>query len=254
MIYLKKIALWAHSIHAHVYSSYKVRETGLVASHKLNADEREFFLKLRPILGGKNLVVYDIGAAKGIVSSCLAKLPNVSSVHAFEPILDVFEQLEIRMKPFNKVNCHNVALGNKEGCFSMYVNNWTASSSFLPTSKYLKEQISGIGNSHEIPVKVSCLDKYVEENQLPKPDLVKIDVQGFEKKVIEGGINTVRHSKYCFIEMSFQTLYEDSPQFDEIYRYVCDLGFRLIGLSSPMISPSGVHLQVDGIFENIYVR
>ncbi|NJN11918.1 MAG: FkbM family methyltransferase [Richelia sp. RM2_1_2] len=255
MTYIKKIALLANSIYVSAYSYYKVSESGLGSSIKLDADEREFFLKLRPLLEGENLVIYDIGAARGIVSSCLAKLPNVSSIHAFEPLPDFFEQLKIRMKHFNKVNCHHVALGNEEGIFPMYVNNWVTNSSFLPTSNYFKKQISDIDKiNHTIDIQMSCLDNYVEKNQLPIPNLIKIDVQGFEKKVIEGGINTVRNSKYCFIEMSFQTLYENSALFDEIYRFMCDLGFRLIGVSNPMISKYGVPLQVDGIFENLEVN
>lgn len=247
---LQKTGLWIHAQHARAYSYYKIRESGLIANPSLTANERDFYLKLRVGLQGDSLVVYDIGAAKGIVSTCLAKLPNVIAVHAFEPIPEVYDKLVRNIQPFSKVYCHNVALGNFDGSSTMYVSNKSDSSSLLPMAELHKAQIPGTELAHQIQVPVVCLDNYVEVHKLPIPQLVKIDVQGYEKTVLEGGTKTIRQAKHCILEMSFQPLYEESPLFDDMYRLMCDLGFKLIGLSSPLSGKSGLQLQVDGIFEN----
>lgn len=247
----RQSALWLHAQHAKAYSYYKVRESGLSAEVHLNATERDFFCKLKPSLQGNSLVVYDIGAATGIVSSCLAKLPNVVSVQAFEPIPEVYENLVEKMRSLPKVHCHNVALGNTEGSSTMYISNKTDCSSLLPMAKLHKEQLPvNVDITHQIQVLQVRLDDYVQQHQLPSPHLVKIDVQGYEQKIIEGAIKTICQAKYCVLEMSFQPLYENSPLFDDIYRLMREIGFKLVGLTSPLTGKSGLQLQVDGIFEN----
>lgn len=247
----KKTALWLHAQHAKAYSYYKVQESKIITNAPLTATERDFYLKLRLGLQGNNLTVYDIGAAKGIVSSCLAKLPNVSQIHAFEPIPKIYAQLEANMQLVPKVNCHNVALGNTSGLSTMYISNKTDSSSLLPMAELHKTQMPiNLDITHQIQVPVVRLDDYVKQQKLSKPYLIKIDVQGYEKNIIEGGINTISQAKHCILEMSFHSLYEGSPLFDDIYRLMRSLNFNLIGLSSPLLGKSGIQLQVDGIFEN----
>ena len=106
---------WAHVQYVEAYSYYKVHKAGLLARSPLTHAEREFYLKLRPALQGDSLVVYDIGASKGVVSGRLAKLSNVIAVHAFEPIPNVYAQLVARMQPYPQVHCHNVAVGDIAG-------------------------------------------------------------------------------------------------------------------------------------------
>lgn len=248
--FFQKLATQVNSLYKSVYTYHQVGRTGLIPPNILSPLERYYFLELMPVLVGDNLVIYDIGAAEGSVSSCLAKLPNVANVHAFEPLPDFFEKLKINTQSYTKVACHNLALGNAEGSFPIFVTSLPHSSSLLPAADYLKSQIPDIAIKQTIDIPVTRLDTYVEKHQLPKPDVIKMDVQGFEKKVIEGGVNTLRSSKYCFIEMSFQQLYDEAPLFDEIYRLMYNLGFGIIGVSNPLISPSGTPLQVDGIFEN----
>jgi FkbM family methyltransferase len=250
----QKLAMQANSFYKSVHTYHQVGKTGLISPHILSSLERYYFLELLPVLVGDNLVVYDIGAAEGFVSSCLAKLPNVSDVQAFEPLPFFFKKLKKNTQSYDKVTCHNLALSNEEGTFPMFVNTWATTSSLLPTAELLKEQIPAIDLQHCVDIQAICLDNYVAEKILPKPDVIKMDVQGFEKKVIEGGVNTVRSSKYCFIEMSFQQLYEEAPLFDEIYQLMRDLGFSIIGVSNPLISPSGTPLQVDGIFFNTKIK
>jgi len=254
MAIFKKVMLWAHKLHGAAYSYYKVRESGILVSSELNSSERDFFLNFQPALNGKDLIVYDIGAARGIVSSCLSKLKNVHEIHAFEPLPDFFQKLDAQMQENKKVTCHNIALGDKAEILPMYVNNWATSSSFLPTSEKFEREIPEASIIKErLEIEVMRIDDYVAMHSLPIPDLIKIDVQGFEKKVIEGGVNLFKQCRYCTLEMSFNELYEGSPLFDDMYRFMSDLGFQLIGLTEPMIGKSGLPLQVDGIFENTHL-
>jgi FkbM family methyltransferase len=250
---ISEFALWLHVQHRDLYSYYKVRMSNQSFDQPLDAIERLFYLELQSLLKNEPLVIYDIGAAEGILSSALAKLANSISIQAFEPIPDVYQKLSIKTSRFSKISCHNVALGDAEGKISMYISNKSNSSSLLPMKNLHNNEFPGTGISHKIDVPVVRLDDYVRQNNLLIPNLIKIDVQGYEKNVIEGGLETISKSKYCVVEMSFKSLYEGSPLFDDIYNILKNLGFKIIGVSHPLKGHSSDQLQVDGYFENINI-
>ena len=240
-----------HLLHERAYTFWKVRETGLALKEPLTPQERVFFLQLWPILTTSSVVAYDIGASVGIFASCLTKMPQISAVHAFEPIPGSFKGLTERVHPYPHVTCHNVAVGDVNQRLKMrIIDGATDSSSFLSLGELPRSEFSIASESHEEFVPVVRLDDYVREQRLPSPDLVKIDVQGFEDKVLRGGKETIRQARYCLLEISFRPLYEGSPVFDDIYRQMRELGFRLIGIADILKGKSGMTLQMDGIFEN----
>jgi FkbM family methyltransferase len=251
---IKSLALLAHIQHDRAYSYYKIREAGVQSEFPLNAEERDFYLSLCSALQDRNMVIYDIGAANGSTARCFAKLRNVVSVHAFEPIPKSYQNLLSVSHEFQKINCHNTALGNTKGQQTIYINNLINSSSLLSPTQLFQGEIQGIEVKEQIEIPIVQLDEYVRDRYLPSPHLIKIDVQGYEKEVITGGHKTIKQAKYCFMEMSFQSLYEGSSLFEELYQLMVDMGFRLVGVSSPMRGKSGSCLQVDGLFLNKNVR
>ena len=246
---VRKSALWLSRQYLSAKSYYKVRESQLVSTSPLSAIERDFYLKYRVCLKGKELVVYDIGASKGTVVKCLAKLPNIISVQAFEPIPNVYTQLVGNTGQYSQIKCHNIALGDVNGSLPFNISKKSDSSSLLPMAKIHSDQLPGTEICDQMQVPVLKLDDYVDKYKLPTPQFIKIDVQGYEKNVLKGGKKTISKSDYCVLEMSFKPLYEGSPLFDDIYRLMYDLGFKIVGFTSPLIGKKGIQLQVDGIFK-----
>ena len=155
------------------------------------------------------------------------------------------------MQRYPQVTCHNVALGEVNEQQQMWVMDQALdSSSFLHVGSLQQQEFTGSFEAHAEYLPIVRLDDYVQEHHLAPPDLVKIDVQGFEDRVLRGGKETIRKASYCLMEMSFRPLYEGSPVFDDIYRQMREMGFRLIGIADILKGKSGAQLQVDGIFEN----
>lgn len=247
----KNWARWLQKNYEKIYSYYKFRQTGLLTDYTLNLEERKLCLLMQQMLMEPNTVVYDIGAANGKTAQFFAKLNNIISIQAFEPVKASYNSLAKVAIKFPKIKCHNIALGNETGTQNLYVNNWVNSSSFLRVNSLFSNEVDGVDNiKDEEEVAVFRLDEYVNSESLKMPDIVKIDVQGYEKQVIEGGKDVLARSKFCFMEMSFQSLYKDSCLFEELYESMIALDFRLVGISRPMIGKSGMQLQVDGIFQN----
>lgn len=75
-------------------------------------------------------------------------------------------------------------------------------------------------SSHIRKYKTKKLDTVVAERGFPLPDLVKIDVQGSEKDVVEGGIKTLSQAQRLIIEMQKVPYNENAPLVTETLPYI----------------------------------
>ena len=246
-----RLGLKIHLLHESLYSYYKTRQSGVRLRLPLTTAERTYFLQFYPYLQGNSLVVFDIGASIGTLSGCLAKIPSISRIDAFEPIPSVFKKLSERMQRYPQVVCHNVGLGDANRRMEMFVMDQAlATSSFLEMDEIHKQEFAGVYESHTENLTVVRLDDYVLENNLPVPHMVKMDVQGFEGKVIRGGMTTIRKAQFCVLEICLEQLYAGGSLFDDIYQSMIKIGFKLIGIDNILKGKSGKTLAVDGIFQN----
>ena len=79
--------------------------------------------------------------------------------------------------------------------------------------------------------------------------LLKVRGEGLEEKVIAGGEDVVARAKIIIVEVSFQSLDEGSPLFDDVYRLLKEHGFTYNGNFEQLFSPKdGRILQADAIF------
>lgn len=81
------------------------------------------------------------------------------------------------------------------------------------------------------------LDTIVTEREFPLPDLVKIDVQGAEKDVVEGGVKTILNCKHLIVEMQREQYNEGAPLVDETLPYIESVGFHC---REPLFCDNGV--------------
>jgi hypothetical protein len=98
-------------------------------------------------------------------------------------------------------------------------------------------------------VDVDTLDNVVGGLNLEDNILLKIDVQGYEHKVIMGSASILSRIKVIIIETSFHELYEGQPLFHDIYELLFEQGFVYAGSWWELKSPlDGLPLQQDSIF------
>ena len=69
------------------------------------------------------------------------------------------------------------------------------------------------------------LDTIVNQKGFPLPDLVKIDVQGSEKDIIQGGQTTMSKAKHMIVEMQHTNYNDGAPQVFETGPYIESLGW-----------------------------
>jgi FkbM family methyltransferase len=76
--------------------------------------------------------------------------------------------------------------------------------------------------------KAMTLDSIVAQRGFPLPDMVKIDVQGAERDIIEGGLKAIRHAKHLVVEMQYTDFNLNAPKVTETLPYIESLGFKCV--------------------------
>jgi FkbM family methyltransferase len=184
-------------------------------------DSLELLELLRPL---KPQVVYDIGANVGTWTLLVKALFPDIRIHAFEPLAIHTEKFRRMTNGLAGVYLHEVGLGSYPRKVSMKVTDFSDASSFLPLTE------TGMHQWHlkqvaELPVDVQRLDDWVSSRDLPSPDLIKMDVQGFELEVLRGGERCLAQTKCVLLEASFDNFYEGQCRFDELVSFLAGAGF-----------------------------
>ena len=136
-------------------------------------------------------IFFDIGANIGLFTVLgAAKVAPQGSVHAFEPLREPAENLRknVRINNMSKlvlVNCFG--LSDKKGVQKI----WQCEEGFSAFSSMGKPILDTGSRMTEIEVKVEMLDHYVDAHKISQIALIKMDVEGWEHKVLEGASRTL---------------------------------------------------------------
>lgn len=195
--------------------------------------------------------IFDIGANKGDSVVNFRYLGYKGKVISFEPIKKLYDKLEEKAKKSKNWTVENFALGDKveEKTFNVSGGDGS-SSSFLemdetliaaaPDQKYILTET----------VKCSTLSEMVKKHY-PKGNrlFLKIDVQGFEKNVLEGGLDVLDNVIGIQIELSIKKQYKGELLYNEMIDYLEQKGFSLIRFENVWYHQVSRELyQVDAVF------
>jgi FkbM family methyltransferase len=124
--------------------------------------------------------ILDIGGNIGCTSILFGHLGK--KVYSFEPSPSTYRYLERNVKSANLDNVVplNVGLSKESGTFDL---------TFAPNDRsggFVSNMIRASEGYAVEKITIKQGDSFVEDHNLPKIDFIKIDVEGFEKSVIEG--------------------------------------------------------------------
>jgi FkbM family methyltransferase len=204
---------------------------------------------LGSVLGSEVKTILDIGANSGQFATAIRRLCPEALIYSFEPLPAVFERLCRAAAVDGRWQPLNLCLGDSDGSVDFFENEFTAASSILPLTVKSEEVFPHAARTNRVSVQMTSLDSWAANQQLQQPLLVKMDVQGFEDRVIRGGQCTIRNAQYVICEVSFCALYEGQPLFHDIYTELSHLGFSLGGILGSLHDPrTDQILQSDALF------
>ena len=78
--------------------------------------------------------------------------------------------------------------------------------------------------------------------------LLKLDVQGYERSVLEGAGVSLPRIQAAQLELSLVSLYDGEALFHEMLEIMRGHGFTLMSVEPTMVDQTGQMLQIDGYF------
>lgn len=210
----------------------------------------------KTLSGSKIDIVLDVGASTGNWASQLIDEGYASKIVSFEPLSNSYRVLKSRCSEFPSWECHNFAIGDVTGQTSLNISKNNESSSI---SKILNTHIEAFPESQiirEESIEIKTIDNFLQK----RPDLkgnifAKVDVQGFEKKVLTGASGSLDRISILQLEMGLEALYHDELLFCDWLKYLKDLQFHPLYIQNAFSHHETKKLlQVDCIFVNEKLR
>jgi len=132
-------------------------------------------------------VLWDIGANVGYVCMYFARpCHQLSAIHAFEPNPVALKSLRSLFRSHLRVTVHPVGLGARDDQLEMHIP---------PNGSQLGSVVRKMDRGERVLIQVRAGDAYRKEQQIPLPDIVKIDVEGFEPSVFSGLPETIAQTR-----------------------------------------------------------
>jgi FkbM family methyltransferase len=206
----------------------------------------------------KDLTFFDVGAHRGeTINEYKYYFPN-ANLYSFEPFIESFNDLEKVSKLYSKSQVFNIGLSNFNGMGNFY-NHIQKDDRYFSvinsTSKMLPNSMKKFGYKDpdkivEVECKFSTLDHFLDNEKIEFIDLLKIDVQGGEYKVLEGAENTISSGKIkiIFLEILTSPIYEDQKNLSYYLSYFEKKNYELFGLYNLSYQNDSSLLQFDAMF------
>jgi FkbM family methyltransferase len=193
----------------------------------------------------------DIGANAGHWSYVMHQLnPRLEDVVLFEPQAKLVADLHELELPGTVKHVYQCALGDSEGVLTLA--GGTASASLFEIANNQHRYFPGSTNQDSEQVYVRILDEIYETDGLSFPDIIKLDVQGYELNVLRGARNVLAHARYLVIELSLREFYLGQPPLWELWKFLDQEQYVMVDHGYELRSYSAPHelLQFDAIFMN----
>ncbi len=192
--------------------------------------------------------VIDVGAHGGEFASAARAILPAARIYSFEPQDDARARIVTRLGG-TEFEVFGLALGAEPGRATFYRSEFTKASSLLPMGKRHREAFPWSAAGEEIEVQVETLDAMRERLTFDRGVLLKLDVQGSELAVLQGGERALDTIDYILVEVSLRSLYDGDASFTDVASFLEARGFRYTGSLDQLADPqTGELLQQDAFF------
>jgi FkbM family methyltransferase len=195
--------------------------------------------------------VLDVGANIGQYAMNLRDAGFGGRIISFEPVLEAHSLLcRAARNDAQWTVAERMAISDRDGQTDIYVAGNLASSSLLPMldSHRTADPTSGFVATQTVPMARldTVADRFLKNGECL---FIKIDVQGFESKILDGAPLILKRGIGLQLELSLVPLYQGETLFQPMLERLDKLGFELWSVIPGFVDKgSGRLLQVDGVF------
>ncbi len=210
-----------------------------------------------------NPIIFDIGGNKGQSIERFLKCFSNPKIYSFEPNPDDFKYLVKKYQNNKNIILNNIALGDEISTIPLNVSINTGNSSFYAFKKNTEwmrirsNQFNTTAEKYiEKIVKVNCttVNSFCQKNKIDKIDLLKIDTQGYEDKILSGSSDLIDKKKIEFIELEIMLdeVYEKTMSFYDIESKLSN-NYKLYGIDYQGFKnlSEGYMFAIDALYKKI---
>jgi FkbM family methyltransferase len=192
-----------------------------------------FLEDLRFLISKDQPTLIDVGAHYGETANDFRKLFPRSRIHAFEPDPNSFKQLFANCHDDTSISLNQSACSDINGISEFFQNSADATNSLLPL---IKGEVNDFGvaiqEHSKVDVNTIKLSDYCETHKIDYIDLLKIDVQGSELRVLQGIESYLKEKRIglVFFEIIVFQTYQSQQTLEEYFAYMASLDYQVMNI------------------------
>jgi len=170
---------------------YKNKIYNKFLGFKFQANVRKVVPLIKRLSNNKKLSIVDIGAGNRYLNTVL-NFDGTAKIIMIDPHKSLkwsVNNLKKKINNKNQVFSYNVAIGNQTQNKELYLSKRPTGSTLINVYKVAKNKKIKIDmnyfSKNKLTIKVYTFYDFLKKFSLPKPDIVKIDVEGLEIQVVE---------------------------------------------------------------------
>jgi FkbM family methyltransferase len=178
-------------------------------------------------------IIIEAGAFDGRDTKKLSALLPNATIHAFEPVPEIFAELTTKTSGLSNIYCYQIALSDKTGTTTFYVAEnpkkpgkiCQAGTLMVPKERLKK---SPILYPRTINISTITVDDWAQQNNIKRVDFMWLDLQGHELAVLKAAPQFIQRVRFIFLEVNFIEAYHDQPTCQEIDEWLKNNGFEVL--------------------------
>lgn len=196
--------------------------------------------------------VIDCGANAGQFARYVSGFFPEAFLFCFEPLAEPYAKLSAwAATQEGRVRCFQVALGDQEGEAVMRHHlEHSPSSSLLATTGHEVALFPETARQSEVVVPVTTLDTILTDfmDGMAQDILLKLDVQGYEDRVLRGATRLLGKVQACLLEVSVDPLYQGQASFKDLVMLLDASGLEYAGNLDQAYGEDGRVMWLDALF------
>lgn len=181
-----------------------------------------------------NGIFLEAGAFNGKDTLSLAHHFPEATIHAFEPLPEIYAELRKNTQSTPPIRTYPIALSDKTGMAIFHIADHPkrpgkicqAGSLLVPQDRLNHSPIT-YPNTTQVPTII--LDEWAAQNQVSSIDFMWLDLQGHELAVMKAAPKVLKTVTALYLELNFIQAYEGQPCSQELHEWVLNQGFTLKG-------------------------